>query len=217
MSKPDFNSFEDPLLWVSRAISKLHSLWLSWTYPFVSVGSKFSAHYSCDLRRPIASHIKIGNSVRLDRGVSLNISGVPKNNEPIIILEDYCGVARRTVISARNRIHIARDTILGPSAIIMDHDDAHEDAAVPNRHPGTTMGGTIRIEEGCWIGLGAVIICSEGELVIGRNSVVGANSVVSESIPPYSVVMGNPARLVKRFDPSKQAWVLGSGGSTGKG
>ncbi len=66
--------------------------------------------------------------------------------------------------------------------------------------------GTIRIEEECWIGFGATIVCTQGELVIGRHSVVGANSVVSRSIPPYSVVSGDPARIVKQYDFSKGKW-----------
>ena len=211
MRKPDFNSFEDPFSWIVRAINKLHSIWLSWTYPFVSVGSKLSVHYSCDLRRSIASHIKIGDSVRLHRGVSLNISGVPNNSEPVIIIENGCGITRRCVISAKNRIFIGQNTGIAPGALIMDHDDEDENAADPIRQPGMTRGGTIRIEEGCWIGLRAVIICSEGELVIGKNSVVGANSVVRRSIPPYSVVFGNPACVIKHFSPSAQKWVMGSG------
>ena len=70
--------------------------------------------------------------------------------------------------------------------------------------------GTIRIEEGCWIGFGAAIVCGQGELVIGRNSIVGANSVVTRSVLPYSVVTGNPARVAKSYDPSREQWVIGA-------
>jgi acetyltransferase-like isoleucine patch superfamily enzyme len=48
--------------------------------------------------------------------------------------------------------------------------------------------------------------------VIGRGSVVGANSLVCRSVPAHSVVAGNPARLVKQYDPLKKMWVLGSCG-----
>ena len=54
-----------------------------------------------------------------------------------------------------------------------------------------------------------MIICEQGELVIGRHSVVGANSVITRSIPPYSVVSGDPARIVKQYDFSQGKWVLG--------
>lgn len=114
------------------------------------------------------------------------------------------------MISAKNRIHIARDVVFGPSVLVTDHLHAFEDVTVPIAYQGITEGGTIRIEEGCWIGFGAAVICSQGELTIGRNSVIGANSVVTRSIPPYSVVVGNPAKVVKQFDPEKGVWVLGS-------
>jgi serine acetyltransferase len=39
---------------------------------------------------------------------------------------------------------------------------------------------------------------------------VGANAVVLQSFPPYSVVFGNPARVIRQFDPAKNAWVIGS-------
>jgi acetyltransferase-like isoleucine patch superfamily enzyme len=92
----------------------------------------------------------------------------------------------------------------------MDHNHAFEDVNVPIKDQGITPGGTITIEEGCWIGFGAAIVCGKGDLVIGKHSVIGANAVVTRSIPENSVVTGNPARVVKQFDPAKGEWVLGS-------
>ena len=67
-------------------------------------------------------------------------------------------------------------------------------------------------EEGCWIGYGAAIVCSRDELVIGRGSVIGANSVLTRSVPAYSVVAGNPGRIVKQYDSVRKNWRLASGG-----
>jgi acetyltransferase-like isoleucine patch superfamily enzyme len=214
MSNPRQEVREDPLTGFSRLANKLHSLWVTETYPFASIGNGVSVHYSCDLLRSRSRHIRIGNGVSLGREVWVNIPNISICNEVAIIIEDGCGIGRRSVISAKNQIHIERNTIFGPSVLVMDHNHAFEDVTVPIAHQPMTPGGTIRIEEGCWIGFGAAIICSRGELVIGRGSVVGANSVVSRSVPAYSVVTGNPAKIVKQYDPVKKAWVIGSSGFT---
>jgi acetyltransferase-like isoleucine patch superfamily enzyme len=52
-------------------------------------------------------------------------------------------------------------------------------------------------------------VCDKGELVLGRNCVVAANSLVTRSFPPHCLIAGNPARVVQQFDPVKNEWVLG--------
>lgn len=208
---------EDPLAIFPRLASKFKSSWLAWTYPFASFGKNVWIHYSCQLSRSIASHIKVGDGVLVAQDVWFNIPPVPDRSDPAIILGDGCGVGRRTVISAKNRIDIGPNTILGPAALIMDHNHSFDDVTVPIARQGMTPGGTIRIEEGCWIGFGAAIVCNQGELVLGRNSVVAANALVTKSFPPYSVVVGNPGRLGKQFDPAKGVWVGGSSRPTDRG
>jgi acetyltransferase-like isoleucine patch superfamily enzyme len=202
---------EDPLQGFPRLASKLHSLWLARTYPFASIGKDVWIHYSCQLSRSIAHYISLGNGVIAAKDVWFNIPPVPDRAEAAIVVEDECGIGRRSVISAKNRIHVGRNTILGPSALIMDHNHAFEDVTIPISRQGTTPGGTIRIEEGCWIGFGAAIVCNQGELILGRNSVVAANALVTKSYPPHSVIVGNPSRLGKQFDPVRGAWFGGSG------
>jgi acetyltransferase-like isoleucine patch superfamily enzyme len=201
---------EDPLSGLSRSATRLRSLWLAWTYPFDSIGKDVSVHYSCDLPRSRANYIRLGDGVILGREVWLNIPNVSICDKPAIIIEDGCGIGRRSVISAKNRIHIQRNTVFGPGVLIMDHNHAFEDVTIPISRQPMTQGGTVRIEEGCWIGFGAAIVCSRGELVVGRNSVVGANSVISRSVPACSVVVGNPGRIVKQYDPLKKTWNTGS-------
>ena len=139
-----------------------------------------------------------------------NIPFIPESAGPVILLDDGCAVGRRCVISAQNRIHVGRNTIFAPSVLLMDHDHELKNRTMPIGVQRTSKCGAIRIEEGCWLGFRVVVVCSEGELVIGKNSVIGANCVVTRSIPPYSVVAGNPGRVVKHYEPSKKMWVLGS-------
>jgi acetyltransferase-like isoleucine patch superfamily enzyme len=160
----------------------------------------------------MAPAIKLGNSVMIRKDAWINTFDLSETDgRPKIIIDDNCLIGARDVISAKNSIHIEHDVIIGTSVLIQDHNHAYEDISSPIRKQGLTPGGTIRIEQGCWIGHGAAIVCGQGELVIGRNSVVAANALVTRSFPPYSVIVGNPARLARQFDPVKGVWVGGFG------
>jgi maltose O-acetyltransferase len=61
----------------------------------------------------------------------------------------------------------------------------------------------VRIEDGVWIGAGAIIL---GGVTIGRKAVVGAGSVVTKSIPPFAVAAGVPCRVRKVWSTSDKSW-----------
>ena len=61
----------------------------------------------------------------------------------------------------------------------------------------------ILVEDGAWIGAGVIITAG---VWIGKNAVIGAGSVVTKDVAPYTVVVGNPARPVKRFNFNTNAW-----------
>ena len=201
----------DPLELLPRGLNKLHSMWLNLVYPFAVIGTKVSIHYTCHIYRNTAHRIKLGSSVIVGKDAHLGVSVPPEETgDPVIIIDDNCLLGWRSHISAKNCVHLERDVMVSSSVLIMDHSHAYEDVTLPIRLQGITQGGRIRIGQGSWIGEGAVIYCGNGELVLGRNCVVAANSVVTRSFAPFSVVSGNPARVVKQFDPVKRVWVLGS-------
>ena len=209
MGKLQHNVSRDPFSLIPTVWNRLHTMWVTSTYPFISVGKRVWFHYSCDLNRLVASHMKVGNGVRIDRETWINIAEPRQTDEPTIIMENGCGIGRGVTISAKNRIHLEQNVMVAGCSFITDHNHAFEDVTVPTALQGITEGGTIRIEEEVWIGFGVTIVCGQGELVIGKHSVVGANSLVTRSIPPYSVVSGNPARIVKQFNSSKGTWQMG--------
>lgn len=65
---------------------------------------------------------------------------------------------------------------------------------LPIREQGVTREGII-IEDDCWLGSGVKVL--DG-VTIGKGCVIGANSVVTKDIPPYSVAVGAPARVIKK-------------------
>jgi acetyltransferase-like isoleucine patch superfamily enzyme len=129
-----------------------------------------------------------------------------RSSDPAIIIGSHCEIGRRCSISAKNCIELEESIITAPSVFITDHPHEYSDVDIPILEQGLSEGGRIRIEKGCWLGVNSVIYCGKGELVLGRNCVVGANAVVTRSFPPYSVLAGNPAKVIKRYDSNLKVW-----------
>lgn len=198
---------EDPLNLFNRVAIKLYTTWLRQTYPFAEFGSRVTVHYSCEIRRSTSTEISIGDNVHIDPDVWLNVVAGYRSSVPKMILGEGCRIGRRSTISSANQITLEPDVLLAPSVLIMDHNHDFSNPREPIHAQGVTVGGKITIERNCWLGHGAVIICGRGELTLGRNSVVGASAVVTHSFPPYSVVGGNPAKLIKAMDMQTGTWL----------
>lgn len=93
-----------------------------------------------------------------------------------VIIKKYTGIAARTTFVTNNHVSTVSIpfSILAPSHI----NDKSAD---------------IIVEEDCWIGTGAIILAGAH---VGRGSVIGAGSIVTKDIPPYAVVVGNPAKII---------------------
>ena len=198
---------EDPLDLISRVATRLNSIWLRRTYRFAEFGHSVAICNSCDIRRSMSPGIALGDKVYLGPDVWLNVVGDSHSAKPRIVIGTGSGIGRRSTISARNEIILEEDVLLAPSVLIMDHSHEFSDVESPIHSQGVTSGGRIFIERNCWLGHGAVIVCNRGQLRIGRNSVVGANAVVTKSFPPYSVIGGTPAKLLKSYDPERKEWI----------
>lgn len=191
---------------IRRAVTKVNTTWLRSTYPFAIFGKRVSVDLSCDISSCQARFIELHDGVFLARDVWLNAESSDQL-ESKIILGPRCKIGRRSTISSKNRVEMESDVLLAPSVLVMDHNHEYGDPDRPIYAQGTTPGGRILIQRNCWLGHGSVILCTSGELVLGRNSIVAANSVVTRSVPPFSIVGGNPATLIKQYDENARKWV----------
>ena len=66
------------------------------------------------------------------------------------------------------------------------------------------MGRVIRVGVNCWLGARVTIVKG---VTIGHGSIIGACSLVTRDVPPFSLALGNPAHVVRRFDFAREAWV----------
>ena len=195
-----------------RIATKLNTIWLGTTYPFKGFDRCVSIDFTCDIARHSAQYIDVGAEVYLAPDVWLNIVSENEGSDAKLVIGRGCRIGRRCTISAKNYIELGKDILLAPSVLIMDHNHQYRDVNAPIHAQGTTGGGRIIIGKNCWLGYGSVVCCGRGELMIGQNCVVGANSVVTTSFPPFSVIAGNPARLIRRYDTSSKMWQRVEGG-----
>jgi sugar O-acyltransferase (sialic acid O-acetyltransferase NeuD family) len=114
---------------------------------------------------------------------------------PSVIFTHRATVGEGVVISAgcilSNQIHIGNHVQVNMDCTI-GHDTSLEDFVTVS--PGVHVSGNVMLREGCYIGTGAVIIEKK---TIGAWSLIGAGSVVITDVPPNSVVVGNPAKVIK--------------------
>jgi acetyltransferase-like isoleucine patch superfamily enzyme len=105
-------------------------------------------------------------------------------------------ISRDCCIVSCNSITIGRNVLIGELVSLRDTTHAHADATRSIKSQGDIV-GSIEIRDDVWIGRGALILGRPTGTVIGRGAVIGANSVVTRSVAPYSVVAGAPARLIR--------------------
>jgi acetyltransferase-like isoleucine patch superfamily enzyme len=169
---------------------------------FDHVGENVIIDTSCDIRRGAAPYIYLGNSVSLGKDVWLNIpyeASEPVLNSPLLRIGDGTKIGRRCMITALQCVEIGNNVLLGPGVFISDHSHEFGDDTKPIKDQGVTEPGKVIIEEGCWFGYHSAVLTHKGrELRIGRNSVIGANALVTKSFPPNSVLVGNPARNIAK-------------------
>ena len=141
---------------------------------------------------PILRGVALGNNVVIGRNAWFDISRKTKGGQ--IIIGDGTQAGRNLVASACKRISIGKKCLLSYNVTIVDHDHDVFDPNISPMDAGITEGKEITIEDECFIGAHSFILKG---VHLGKHCVVGANSVVTKSFPAYSVIAGNPAKLIK--------------------
>ncbi|WP_390904380.1 acyltransferase [Thermocoleostomius sinensis] len=127
------------------------------------------------------SRLRLGNEVCLDRGVDINVAG----DDCLIDIGDHSYLGPYVCMAGPGSIIIGKNCMIASQTGIYANN---------HRSYGLSREG-ITIEDNCWLGSGVKVL--DG-VTIGRNSVVGAGSVVTKDIPPYSVAVGVPAKVIKQ-------------------
>ena len=153
-----------------------------------------------------APYISIGEGSYIGRGVYLSVSDAYHGNDysPRLAIGNRVQIGNYLTIACINSIQIGDDVIMSDRVFIGDCIHGYSDTRVPIAQQPLVSKGPVDIGDGTFIGINAVILPG---VTIGPHAVIGASSVVAHDVPAYGVVAGNPARLIKYFDPAAGSWI----------
>lgn len=149
-----------------------------------------------------AKYIKFGKNVRIGSGSYLAcISG--NNQEYKIEFGDGVVSTGMLQIHSMSNVHIGDNVLFATNVFISDCGHEYSNGRVPYMHQGYGRPSKVSIGSGSWIGQNVVILPG---ITIGENCIIGANSVVTKSIPDQCIAVGSPARVVKQFCNESELW-----------
>lgn len=99
-------------------------------------------------------------------------------------------------------VNIGNNVILAQNIVVSGLNHGYEDVNIPPSQQ-KTQTKQITISDDVWIGANSVITAG---VTLGKHCVIGAGSVVTKDIPPFTVAVGNPARIIKTYNPESEAW-----------
>jgi acetyltransferase-like isoleucine patch superfamily enzyme len=150
-------------------------------------------------------YIQIGSGTMIGEGVALSagmVDGQECLTDPVVSIGNRCLIGRGSGIVGHLSIRIGDDVWTGHHVYITDQNHGYEDVTTsisaqsqPER--------PVSVGDGSWIGAGAMILPGSS---IGRHVTIGANAVVTGVIPDWSVAVGAPARVIRRYEPDK-GWI----------
>ena len=156
------------------------------------------------IHRPFIWHdlqnVQVGNKVSIGAGTTLTSwKATPSSTGGKIIIEDNVSIGQDSHITATTLIHIGKNVLTGKKVLITDNAHGESTAELldiaPTERPLFSQ-GPVYIEDNVWIGEKASIMPS---VRIGRGCIVASNSVVTKDVPPYCVVAGIPAKVIKQI------------------
>lgn len=127
---------------------------------------------------------KCGKGVVVERGASFSRK---------LKLGDNSGVGKNAWI--RGHVTIGNNVLMAPNVVILTQNHIFDRVDIPIIQQGTTEEKPVIIGDDCWICQNVIILPG---VKVGKGSILAAGAVVTKDVVPYSIMGGNPARLIKQ-------------------
>ncbi len=163
----------------------------------------FKNHLGKNVKFIGARRISLGRNVVIGSGSWINVND--RFSEGICFqICDNSFIGRDNFFTVGHSITIREYCLTAKNCSFIGSTHIYDDPFKPYIATGTTNLDAIYVGVNCFFGLGAQVL---GNVHIGHGCIIGAGAVVRDNIPPFSLVVGNPAKVVKRFDFDKKKWI----------
>lgn len=187
-------------------LSKINSLiYYYFTYPiykmqFAKIGSRVRIFNPLKIEGK--KNIEINNNTVIGSGswlASLPLTGLGKS---VLIFSENCRIGNFNHIYCTGEIIFEKNVLTADKVYISDNLHEYENINQPIYRQPIKQLNKIIIGEGSWIGENVCIIGAS----IGKQSVIGANAVVTKNVPDFCVAVGSPAKIIKRYCFASESW-----------
>lgn len=156
-------------------------------------------------------HISIGDNFHA--GICLRLEAVTNYNtsvyNPRIVIKNNVTINDFVHIGCTNYVEIGNNVLMASKIYISDHNHGtyagldQTDPRIPPAERIVTNDKQVLINDNVWIGESVSILPG---VTVGEGSIIGANSVVNRDVPPFSIAVGSPAKVVKQYDFKLKKW-----------
>lgn len=181
---------------MSRLIDVFHSIFV-YPFRFKSFGKRSKMVSPMTLRGE--KYMEVGDDVYVAHSVYM---AVDTRYPGHLRIEDGCHIGHLNHIVSASSIVIEKDVLTADRVTILDASHQYHDITLPIVKQPLEKFRQVTIGEGSWLGENVCVLSAS----IGKHCVIGANSVVVDDIPDYSIAVGVPARVIKQYNKLTKSW-----------
>jgi acetyltransferase-like isoleucine patch superfamily enzyme len=151
--------------------------------------------------------IEIGDGTIVQEHSRISVVECVDGIVPRLVIGDRCNLGAQLHIACVGDVEIGDDVLTAARCFIGDTYHGYEDPTLPVIAQPMARPAPVRIGDGAFLGIGSVVLMG---VTVGEGAYVAAGAVVTRDVPARTLVVGNPARPVKEWDPEAQNWLPSS-------
>lgn len=161
---------------------------------FIHVGKNFIAQDNCEINGLSQKGLVFGDKVTVGSYAIIRPTNLYGGEAGVgLKIGNNSSIGPYSYIGCSGYIEIGDNVMMSPRVSIYSENHNFSNPEIPMIEQGVTR-SFVKIEDDCWIAANSVILAG---VTIGKGSVIAAGSIVTKDVPPYSIVAGNPAKVIK--------------------